>query len=73
MGGFGAVPWHDALSCGRSARIWNIHDTTYQESLPQGAQDTIPEWAALDLSAEFGKPYRREPERQLLLLYYSYF
>ena len=46
--GFGAVPWYDALSCGQLARIWNEHDTTSQEDLPQGAQDTLPDWDALE-------------------------
>ena len=34
--------------CGRLARIWNEHDTTSQKDLPQGAQDTLPDWDALE-------------------------
>ena len=42
------MPWHDALNCGRLARIWNVHDNTSPEDLPQGAQDTLPDWDALE-------------------------
>ena len=35
-------------SCRRSARIWDTHDTMSQEDLPQGAQDTLPDWDALE-------------------------